>query len=188
MEFPDRQSELFGREVSLEHLVVRAGGRGLTAVTGRPKMGKTWLLEELSRTLSLEHGFLVGYAECMGETADLMLRAVADLYTRWLADASNWQQAKSLWRRHKSRVVTYVGEAVGSVFRAVDESGALGKTGIGEAVQTTFTKLARANMDLVTGGLELPRLAYQQACDLVSGVATVSAKPIVLVLDAWEQD
>ena len=82
-------------------------------------MGKTWLLHELGRRLSEWHGFLVGYHESKGQTPDHLLRCVSDLYSRWLADASNVEQAKSLWKRHRSRLFVGAGQAVGRLFAAV---------------------------------------------------------------------
>jgi hypothetical protein len=109
-EFPDRSQVSFGREPDLAYLLERSEHSGITAVTGRAQMGKSWLLTELARRLSRDVGsvhsptirfqrlldqpsYLVGFAESLGETADLLLRAVVDLYSRWLSDSSYWQQA-----------------------------------------------------------------------------------------------
>ncbi len=189
-ELKDRRKELFGRSGHIAALVKRAGSKGLTAVAARPLMGKTWTLQELGRTLWEEHGYLVGYHECTGPTTDLFLRAVADLYARWLASATYRKQAKSLWRRHKGSAITGLGQAVGTVVAAFESAFApwrfrSGK--VGGLVSKAFDGLAGANRDLTSGGQELPQLSYDQARDLVKLVAALSDKPIVLILDAWEQ-
>jgi hypothetical protein len=98
-ELPDHSQVLFGREPDLAYLLERSEQSGITAVIGRAQMGKSWLLTELARRLSHEAGsvhspaihfqtllgrplYLVGFAESLGETADLLLRAVVDLYAR----------------------------------------------------------------------------------------------------------
>ncbi len=86
---------MFGREPDIAHLLKRVKHKGLTAVVGRPKMGKTWLLEETGRRLE-QAGFLVGYHECKSES-NLILLTVRDLYSRWLHQAGNLAQAQSLW-------------------------------------------------------------------------------------------
>jgi hypothetical protein len=88
-ELPDRRDRLFGREQDLARLIDRVRFKGLTAVVARPAMGKSWLLTELARRLAAEHEprHLVGFARSSGQTPDLLLRAVVDLYGRWLSDA-----------------------------------------------------------------------------------------------------
>ena len=81
VEIPNRSDILFGRERDLQALAKRADQKGLTAVVARPMMGKSWLLAELQRGLS-DH-WLVGSAKSYGQTSDLTLRAVVDLYQRW---------------------------------------------------------------------------------------------------------
>ena len=51
---------MFGRKPNLDHLFARSKQTGLTAIVGRPKMGKTWLLQEFAR-LAPSHGYLVRY-------------------------------------------------------------------------------------------------------------------------------
>jgi len=185
--FPDHRGQFFGREEDVRYLLSRAKRPGLTAIVARPKMGKTWLLEETARLLSTEQSHLVGYHECKGQLADLMLRAVSDLYARWLADARMWQQARSIWERHKDNLITGAGKAVGRIFSAVAALPSRALAPVGDIVREAFDALAAANRDLTTGGLELKRLDYDQARELVQIVARVSARPLVLILDAWEQ-
>jgi hypothetical protein len=81
---------LFGRQKDIDFLQERASCTGLTAIVARPQMGKTWLRQETARRLSPVAGgrWLVGYAEATGSTLDLLLRSIADLYQRWLEDAT----------------------------------------------------------------------------------------------------
>src|SRR5271154_3520662 len=104
MEFRDRRAELFGRTKDLQALVSRAGHQGITAVVGRPQMGKSWLLTELARLLSTDFNrpYCVGFTSSSGQTPDLLLRAVVDLYTRWLSDSTYVEQAKIVWEQQKT--------------------------------------------------------------------------------------
>jgi hypothetical protein len=118
-ELADRRDRLFGREGDLAALTKRARYKGLTAVVARPQMGKSWLLTELARRLSAEHEppHLVGFAESFGETPDLLLRTVVDLYARWLSDAGLWQQAQKVWQNEKPNLLPGVAKAVAKIFK-----------------------------------------------------------------------
>lgn len=181
---PDRQRELFGREGDVMSVLAHCRYRGVTVLTGRPRLGKSWLLMEVGRRL---HGmnFVVGYAESTGEEADLLLRAVADGYERWLAVATATEQAASLLDRHRDKLVGLGGTAVGELLGAV--GGLVGWNQLSGLAAATFSGLAVANKKLKTGGLELPRLGYEQARDLVRMLAQVTNKGVVLILDAWEK-
>ena len=99
--FPDRSGVLFGREPDLAYLLTRASYKGVSVVLGRAQMGKSWLLTETARRLALSADPpLVGYTECMGESADQFLRATVDLYTCWLEKLSNAGYALSHRGRH----------------------------------------------------------------------------------------
>jgi hypothetical protein len=185
MIFADRRLTIFGRAPDIKHLVGRANAKGMTAIAAPPKMGKTWLLIEVARKLSEEDGRLVGYAESVGQSADLMLRAVTDLYTRWLDNASYREQAKSLWQRHQGELITGAGQAVGAIFESFAETAPLKP--VAKLVRECFDALARADTDLRTAGLKLPQLDYEKAAELVGLVADLSGKSVVLILDAWEQ-
>jgi hypothetical protein len=184
-ELADRRDRLFGPEGDLAALIKRARYKGLTAVVARPQMGKSWLLTELARRLAQEHQppHLVGFAESAGQTPDLLLGAVVDLYSRWLADAGYRQQAKMGWKQQKENVVPGVATAV---TKMVKEAGQIAKpiTGI---VEDAINGLIAANKTLTTGGIQLPTLQYDQARDLMSLTHRISDRPIALVLDAWEQ-
>ena len=182
--FLDRRQIMFGRKPDLEIILSRAKQKGFTAVVGRPKMGKTWLLQEVGRQLH-EVGYLVGYHECLGES-DQMLRVVCDLYSRWLLVAGNIEQAHSLWERHKHSWISKAGIAVGTVFSKIATVKGLPE-GIGKLVEETFQGLSRADLDLKTGGILISPLAYEQAHELVSILHQVSQQSLVLIFDAWEQ-
>lgn len=115
---PDRRARLFGRERDLAALLARTRHKGVTAVAGRPQMGKSWLLAELARRLAGEQEppWLVGVAESSGQSPDLLLRAIADLYARWLADARALQQAKMAWKQQQPHVLPGVAKALAKVF------------------------------------------------------------------------
>ena len=78
-DFPDRRAYMFGRGPDVDYILSRVKSKGLSAIVARPKMGKTWLLEEVGRRLT-EIEYLVGYHECLGEP-DQMLRVVSDLFS-----------------------------------------------------------------------------------------------------------
>jgi hypothetical protein len=83
-ELLDRSDRLFGREADLRALSDRLRTKGLTALVARPRMGKSWLLMELGRRLAAgTDQYLVGLFDNPG-TSDPVLRAVQDLYARWL--------------------------------------------------------------------------------------------------------
>jgi len=185
--FADNRGRLFGRARDLDHLLARAEHKGLTAVAGRPRMGKTWLFTELCRTLSEGRGYLVGYAFSTGEEADLLLRSVSDLYARWLRSASFKDQAKSLWDRHKKEgLIARFGQKLVGVVEKVASLAGPAVTVLAKSVGEVIGTLAKADTDLRTGGLAIKRLGYDQARDLVAVLAHLAAHPIALVLDAWE--
>src|SRR5271157_549621 len=202
-EFQDRSKVLFGRGPDLAHLLSRAPQKGMTAVAGRAQMGKSWLLTELARQLSQDGGplrsgtmqslnlerpsYLVGFTESLGETSDLLLRAVVDLYTRWLSDSSYWEQAQVTWQQQKKDLVSNVGKAVGTIFAKISKLGSTPGEVVGGLVEKTFDALARANRDLLTGGMQIPRLQIEQGRDLLALVVQVTSRPMVLVFDQWEK-
>jgi hypothetical protein len=184
-ELADRRDRLFGREGDLAHLLERARFKGLTAVVARPQMGKSWLLTELARRLAQEHEppHLVGFAESFGETPDLLLRTVVDLYARWLSDAGFWQQARKVWENEKANLLPGVAKAVTKIFKEthpVTKPAAV-------AVEEAINGLVAADERLRTGALQLPMLSYEQARDLVASVARISGRPIALFLEQWEK-
>jgi len=188
--FPDRRPMLFGREPDIGSLMSRAAASGLTAVTARPRMGKTWLLEEMARRLAADGGYLCGYHECKGEP-DILLRTVQDLYRRWLSESTYRDQARVVWEQHKDTLIAGAGQALGRVCEALDkvllEGVSKGVSGIGKLIRQVFDALAAANRDLKTGRLELEPPTYEQAHRLVRLVAEISGRPVVLILDAWEK-
>src|SRR5690242_20666091 len=103
---PSRPPRAFiGREPELAELTASVEWPGLTVVAGRPQIGKSRLLQALDERLTAQ-GALVGRAESSGQEPDLLLRAVAQCYGRWLA-ASSWrEQAASLNRRFAGKRTT----------------------------------------------------------------------------------
>jgi hypothetical protein len=160
--------------------------KGLTAVVARPQMGKSWLLTELARRLSIEPRlpYLVGFAESFGESPDLLLRTVVDLYACWLSDAGLLQQAKRIWETEKPNLLPGVAKVVTKIFRELADAATKPAAVV---VEEAINGLVAADQRLSTGGLKLPTLSYEQARDLVASVAEISGRPIVLFLDQWEK-
>jgi hypothetical protein len=187
-ELPNRSAELFGREPDLEYLLARAGNKGVTAVLGRAQMGKSWLLTEAARRLAGPPSpYLIGFMESQGESSDLFLRAIADLYTRWLSDSTWAQQAAIIWEKNKKDLVSNVGKAVGVVFEKVAKVGPKPFETVGGLVKETFDGLASANRELLSGGIQLPRLQIDQGRDLLALVFQITNSPMVLIMDQWEK-
>ena len=199
-ELPDRSQILFGRQPDLDYLLQRTERPGLTAVVGRAQMGKSWLLTELARQLSImkppvstvpsilaQPPVLVGFTEALGETADLLLRAVVDLYSRWLSDSTYLQQAKVVYDQQNKDLIGRAGKAVGNLFEKISKLAFMPGEVIGGLVKETFESLASANQELLSGAIQLPRLQIEQARDLLSLVHKITNCHIVLVFDQWEK-
>jgi hypothetical protein len=192
-ELIDRSASFFGREPDLTHLRQRSQRQGLTAVVARAQMGKSTLLMELARQLSYDPApnlfgpqpRLIGFTESAGETADVMLRAITDLYLRWLSNSNYRQQAKVIYEQQKDDFIGKTGEAIGSIFK--DLSKTVGLEAIGGLVNETFKGLASANRDLQTGELQTPRLQIEQAQELVTILHKITKRHIILVFDQWEK-
>ena len=182
--FPDRRDCLFGREAEVHLLLDRARERGLTVLTGRPRMGKTWVLEEVLRRLMEEDNHLIGYHESKASDCHL-LRSVSDLYARWLSDSSMREQAIVLLGQHSESVIPRVGRLVGALCEALQ--GIVVPKEVGKTVRKIFDGLAEAQSNLETGGLKLAAMPYDIAASLANLVAKSTGRGVVLVLDAWEQ-
>ena len=182
--FNDRRGQLFGREAEVRTLLERAEFRGVTTISAPPLMGKTWVLSELARRLTESEKYLVGYHESKGQESSHLLHAVSDLYARWLTHSSMREQALSLWERHKGNLVPRIGVMIGSLFENI--SAIAPAKVVAKLVHTAFDTLTDAQKDLLSGGVELSPLAYDQAVSLATLVADISNLRIVFILDAWE--
>ncbi|MFM0350674.1 tetratricopeptide repeat protein [Paraburkholderia sp. RL17-347-BIC-D] len=183
-DFPqDRKEVLFGREADVERLLHRAQVPGLTAIVGRPLIGKTWTVTEVARRLLHNGNYLIGYHEAKGPESSHILYTVADLYTRWLADSTLGDQAQSLWYQYKDNLVPRMGQVFGMVFENV--AGKQLSGGAAKLIRSAFDSLASAQKGLLSGGLQITPLPYDQACSLVDFVAKASARRVLLILDAW---
>jgi len=156
--FSEYRGRVFGREQHVRFLMQRTKKPGLTVIVGRPKMGKTWFLRETCRRLAVQRDGLVGYEECLQTEPSLFLRASADLYSTWLSESRMIEQVGSLLIRHKEHLTTGIGQVVGRVFQGLVGVTAPRLAKIGELVRESFDALAKANMDLKTGGVALPPL------------------------------
>src|SRR5579875_1187721 len=204
-ELPDRSGILFGREPDIEYLTTRSMVCGVTAVVGRSQMGKSWVLTEFARRLSLSGQFidnhtetlplndrgryLVGFTESFGESTDHMLRAVVDLYSRWLSNSSFLEQARVVYEQNSNNLVSTAGKAFGSIFAELSRIGGPPGEAVGGIVKGALEALANANQRLVSGGIHLPRLQIEQIRELLALVqkATAGRYRIALVLDQWEK-
>ena len=157
----------------------------MTALVARPLMGKTWVLNDLARRLTNGGECLVGYHESTGAESSHLLYAVSNLYARWLTDSSMRAQAVSLWHRHQHELVPRVAQMIGSLFDKL--GGKQFPDGVGSLVSGAFDGLAGAQKDLLSGGLSIAPLPYDQALSLTNLVARVSERRIILILDAWEK-
>jgi len=186
---PDRRQHLFGRKQDLAYLVNRAQAKGITAVVGIPAMGKSWLLAELTRYLSTDFAprHLVGFTESAGETPNIFLRSVIDLYARWLSDSDYLQQAKMVWGQQKDHVVERAGKVFGAVVEKLSKVFEPASEMVGASVKETLQQLAEINQTLRSGEDMPPTLPYDRAHDLVDIVARIASRPVTLVLDQWEQ-
>jgi hypothetical protein len=128
---------------------------------------------------------LVGYEESVGQGGDLILRAVANLYTFWLSNATYREQAKSLFLRHKDELISSVVRSVGAIVEPLSKT--VGLEALGKPIREIFEALASGAADLRTGGLALPKLDYEKTRELVNLVALLSGRPVALFLDAWEK-
>ena len=182
-ELEDRTHQLFGRAADIERLCARVRRTGLTAVVGRPMMGKSWLLEEAARRLAadIEPYYLVGFSRSFGNP-DSLLRAVSDLYQRWLADDSGWQKVRMAWTQQRDRLLPAFMGFIGKLAKDVP---GLPKPA-GAAIDEALKGLVAVRDTLQSGGLSLPPLPYDQARELLTSVATISGRPLVLMMDQWE--
>jgi hypothetical protein len=183
-ELADRTDQLFGRAADIELLCARARRTGLTAVIGRPMMGKSWLLEEVARRLAADIApyHLVGYSRSYGNP-DCLLRAVSDLYQRWLAGDRGWQTVRMAWTQQKDRLLPAF---MGFLGKLAKDFPGLPKPA-GAAIDEALKGLVAVHDTLQSGGLPLfAPLPYDRARELLTSVATLSGRPLVLVLDQWE--
>jgi len=176
----------FARTDERTYLESRARADGLTVISGRPQSGKTALLNALRENLTNGGGYLVGYVEATAESNDLLLRSVSDLYESWLKSSSHVSKARLLWEKEKGKFVTDIGLMVGELVEACSKIQE-GTGSIGEQVRRVFGGLAEANKLLSSGGIELPRLSYEQGKELLQILAKLTASRIVLILDSMEQ-
>ena len=197
-EFKDNSDKLFGREPDLIYLRQRAEIPGVTAVVAGPQMGKSWLLTELGRQLAatrtsvsdeswLNRGYLVGFHEAQGETPDLLLRAVSDLYARWLGDSSFREQAEAYYQQNKEHFIGRAGKAAATILSKLAGLAGPSIKSITEAIAEATKQLVDANDQLTSGSLQFKPLQADQARDLLQIVHQISGNPLILIFDQWEK-
>lgn len=180
--FADKRYALFGRADDLKKLRCRANYCGLTVLVGRPQSGKSTLLRELARTL-MEDNLLVGYQESKGGSPDNVLRAVSDLYTRWLSDTTYYEQAKTLYKQQSKNAFS---GAAGVLAKVFGEAPGISKP-VGVMIESAINGLLQAHEDFNSGRLIMSPLQYDQTNELLTLVHDISGKSLILILDAWEQ-
>jgi hypothetical protein len=125
--------------------------------------------------------------ESQGLTADLLLRGAVDLYSSWLSDSSYREQARVVYAQQKKDIVGRAGEAFGEIFEKLSKLVPSPLESVGALVKDTFDGLAKVNQQMLSGGVQLPRLSIEQGRDLLALVNRITNCQVVLVLDQWEQ-
>jgi hypothetical protein len=116
--------------------------------------------------LSEEDGFLVRYHEAKERETTMLLRALCDIYSRWLDNAPAKEQIQSLWERYKDKLITRPGKAASKLFEATSKT--LGLEWLGKLVGSSCEALSDADTDLKTAGFQLPKLAGDEAQRLIN--------------------
>jgi hypothetical protein len=181
----NNEHRLFGRADDLARLADRAAYKGLTAVVARAQMGKSWLLAEVARRLSRDHEVprLIGIARAVGQTPDLLLRSIIDLYGRFIDDAALLEKVRTIWQQQRDGLLPAFALTLGKIVSALPH---LAKPA-GKAVEAAIRGAVAASETLSSGGVQLPVLQYEQARELVKQVAEISGRPIALFLDQWDE-
>ncbi|MGK0438740.1 MAG: hypothetical protein ACJATK_001691 [Paracoccaceae bacterium] len=180
----DRRYKLFGREPDVKHLSGCALESGVTAILARPKMGKTWTLNEVARRLDSE-GHLVGYYQAGGAENNIILYVLLDAYTRWLTTSSSYrQQAEVVFKQNKGSYSSGLTNVFAPLFENLNLPGV---SGIGKLISEAFSSLGKLNEDLKDGGLRVPKLDHNRVKELALLLFEITQKPLVLILDAWEK-
>lgn len=169
-----RQRLLIGRADDVARLASLAERHLITVVIGAPRMGKTWLAEEVCSVLS-GSDLLVGYHEARGFGG--LVRAVHDLYLRWLSDASATEQLKVLLARQESGTAFLSGLLEGS-------AGIANSAGLDLVAQLFKGLRSAATSERNPLGLEV--CGGELALRLATVCSEVSGRRCLVVLDAWE--
>ena len=187
-QFPDNSERLFGRKKDVSYLLERVRKPGITFITARPRMGKTWLLHEVGRQLAASDDCLIGYFEAKGGT-ELIQRAVIDLYLRWISTTTFSEQARILWEQNRGPVLPRVEKALGKAFEKIGELPLGGIEKIAGFFADGLNSLAVAHEDVKTGKIQYEPLPYEIVQNVLFLVDKIDNKGrnLVLFLDAWDQ-
>ena len=123
----------------------------------------------------------------LGRVLTSYLERLCDLYTRWLSHSTWSQQAAVIREQNKKDLVGNVGKVVGRLFEKLSKLGPKSMEAVGGLVKEAFDGLAGANRELLTGGIEFPRLQIEQGRALLALVSQITNRPMVLVMDQWEK-
>jgi ribulose bisphosphate carboxylase small subunit len=182
----------FGRHSDLKRILQRVEHPGVTFICALPAQGKTRLLVEIRDVLVSSSyatgdggGVLVGYDEAAQETSNTLLRALKDLYMRWLSNASYAQQAKKVWKDQRGHLVEKFGQLAGKTGELLGEATGMK---LGGLVDGFFGWLLEANQDLKAGIAGLTTaISYDQTRDLLDCLHQITGRRTVLFLDAFEK-
>jgi hypothetical protein len=145
-------------------------------------MGKTTLVQQTLSQLD-SSAAMVGWSESTGERADLLLRAIENLYSRWLADATYRQQIAMLWRRRAGSFL----ESTASFMKEILDSIPMTPTmPFSSLIGKALEGLVSANLHL-RQSQQIPRLSHDVAKELLTIIHELSERRIVLVLDNFER-
>jgi lipoprotein NlpI len=183
---------LFGRQDDLIRVLQRVEHPGVTFVCALPAQGKTRLLVEIrDRLINSSYptgqgrSMLVGYDEAAQETTNTLLRALKDLYLRWLGNASYMQQAKKVWKDQRGHLVERFGKLAGKTGDLLADPTGIKVSGL---VDGLFSWLVEANQELKAGIAGLPTaISYEQTRDLLGCLHQITGQRFVLFLDAFEK-
>ena len=191
-----KRPPFFGRQQEIKELRRRIQKPGLTVVKGRPRIGKSRLLEEFVSQLRDEadqqpaaERLLVGWLREPGTEGNSLLRAVADAYDHMLADASWREQLGLVWEQNKDRIVGRAGMAIGEIIgEGVVGAGPLvpGASFAGAAIKRVFGTLRSIDEKLHTGRSQIDPLQADEAKSLLWFLAKDRKSPVVLALNQWE--
>jgi len=184
-EFEDRTDRLFGRQGDIDYLLERVKKNGITFVTGRPRMGKSWLLQEVGRQLADSKDFIVGYHESKNSTQPLK-HVVENLYVRWIQNTTFSKQAKIIWEKTSQNILPRTARFLADLLKGRVP---LPVKGFRALAARGLKGLADAQEKLVSSGLKFEPLSYDVILELLKLVDRVEKRKRrqVLVLDAWEQ-